>query len=90
MGSGTFQLHALLLDATSSSITYDEEGAITVQRAKTFRLLLVGSGLENVARMKFTTANNTAGGDCKGADGASHHQSREFQVGCCHVILGPD
>ena len=40
----------------------------------------MGAGLEGVSRLKFTTANNTAGGDCKGADGASHHQSREFQV----------
>ena len=49
-------------------------------RGKTFTLLLVGEGLDAVTRLKFTTANNTAGGDCKGADGASHHQSRVFPV----------
>ena len=74
------QLHALLLSTTTSSITYSEEGSITVLRGKTFMLLLVGEGLEAVTRLKFTTANNTAGGDCKGADGASHHQSRVFPV----------
>ena len=51
-----------------------------VLRGKTFMLSLVGKDLETVTRMKFTTANNTAGGDCKGADGAGHHQSRVFPV----------
>ena len=74
------QLHALLLSTTTNSITYSEEGSITVLRGKTFVLSLVGKGMETVTRMKFTTANNTAGGDCKGADGASHHQSRVFPV----------
>ena len=83
--SEPFELHALLLASTTSSINFDEEGSITVQRQKTFTLLLVGSGLDTVSRLKFTTANNSAGGDCRGTDGAGHHQSREFQVGEDHL-----
>ena len=43
-------------------------------------MFLVGSNLEQVTRIKFTTANNTQGGDCRGTSGESHHQSRVFQV----------
>ena len=70
-----FSLHALLLEETDSAANY-AGGSISVLTEKTFRLLLVGAGLEAVTRVKFTTANNTAGGECKGAAGASHHQSQ--------------
>ena len=70
-----FSLHALLLEETDSAANY-AGGSISVLTDKTFRLLLVGAGLEAVTRVKFTTANNTAGGECKGAAGASHHQSQ--------------
>ena len=43
-------------------------------------MFLIGSNLDSVTKIKFTTANNTQGGDCKGVGGESHHQSKVFDV----------
>ena len=77
--SAVFELHAMLLEATDSAVTYDS-GAISVLEERGFTLFLIGNNLEDVAKIKFTTANNSQGGECKGVDGESHHQSREFEV----------
>ena len=44
-----FSLHALLLEETDSAANY-AGGSISVLTEKTFRLLLVGAGLEAVAK----------------------------------------
>ena len=69
----------MLLEATDAAVTYDS-GAISVLEERSFTLFLVGNNLEKVTKIKFTTANNSQGGECKGVTGESHHQSREFQV----------
>ena len=69
----------MLLEATDAAVTYDS-GAISVLEERSFTLFLVGNNLEEVTKIKFTTANNSQGGECKGVTGESHHQSREFQV----------
>jgi len=74
-----FELQALLLEKTNAAITYDE-GAVSVLEETKFKLYLVGRNMELVTRVKFTTANNTQGGDCKGDSGVSHHQTQTFEA----------
>ena len=55
-------------------------GAVSVLEETKFKLYLVGRNMEVVTRVKFTTANNTQGGDCKGDSGVSHHQTQTFEA----------
>ena len=41
----------------------------------------MGINLENVGKVKLTTANSSYGGSCGGEGGASHYQSQEIELG---------
>jgi len=69
---------AMLLEDTSSKKTYNSMGVISATEKNDIFLNLIGLNLESMSRVKFTTANNTFGGECKGAHGESHFQSGEF------------
>ena len=68
----------MLLEDTSSKKTYNDIGVISVTEKNDIHLHLIGLNLEKMITVKFTTANNTYGGECKGAHGESHFQSGEF------------
>ena len=63
--AGTSKVFSLQLSTTKSGVSYDEAGVISVLDRTPFQLFLLGRGLETVTRVKFTTANNSYGGDCK-------------------------
>jgi len=71
-------VYAMLLEDTHSKKSYNDMGVISVTENNDILLYLVGANLENMSKVKFTTANNTYGGECKGAHGESHFQSSEF------------
>jgi metal transporter CNNM len=71
-------VYAMLLEDTHSKKSYNDMGVISVTEHNDVVLFLVGQNLENMSKVKFTTANNTFGGECKGAHGESHFQSSEF------------
>ena len=59
------KVFSLQLSTTKSGVSYDEAGVISVLDRTPFQLFLLGRGLDTVTRVKFTTANNSYGGDCK-------------------------
>jgi len=69
---------ALILDDTNSKKGYNEGGVISVYENNPIFLHLVGHNFSNLTKVKFTTANNTYGGSCRGEDGESHFQSDEM------------
>jgi len=73
------RVFALVLDDTSSKKSYNDEGIVSVYEDNPIVLHLVGHNLENLTKIKFTTANNTYGGSCRGSDGESHFQSSEME-----------
>ena len=64
-GSSSSKVFSLQLSTTKSGVSYDEAGVISVLDRTPFQLFLLGRGLDTVTRVKFTTANNSYGGDCK-------------------------
>merc|ERR1719357_227025 len=77
---GKVRVLAILLDDTSSKKSYNDVGIISVTEGNDIDLHLVGFRMDGLRTVKFTTANNTYGGECKGAHGESHFQSSEFSV----------
>jgi len=77
---GKVRVLAILLDDTSSKKSYNDVGIISVTEGNDIDLHLVGFRMDELRTVKFTTANNTYGGECKGAHGESHFQSSEFSV----------
>merc|ERR1719357_2104204 len=77
---GKVRVLAILLDDTSSKKSYNDLGIISVTEGNDIDLHLVGFRMDGLRTVKFTTANNTYGGECKGAHGESHFQSSEFNV----------
>ena len=74
------RVFAMLLDQTSSMKSYTEEGIINLFEKTDLILHLVGVNLDRLTSIKFTTANNTYGGSCRGEDGESHFQSEELAM----------
>jgi len=72
---------AIVLDDTSVKKGYNEEGIVSVYDQVPLVFHLIGVNLGRVSKMKLTTANNTFGGACMGADGKGHFQSNEMNVG---------
>ena len=60
--------------------SYTEHGRINLYEKTSLTLHLVGSHLNKLTHIKFTTARNTFGGSCRGDDGKSHFQSRELMI----------
>ena len=66
-------VNALLLRQTSSEQGYGQDGVMFIfDERQRVELLLFGEQLDTVARVKFSTANNSRGGPCTGQDG--HYQ----------------
>lgn len=66
-------VNALLLRQTSSEQGYGQDGVMFIfDERQRVELLLFGEKLDTVARVKFSTANNSRGGPCTGQDG--HYQ----------------
>ena len=67
---------SLRLERVSSKFTYNEDpsgyGYIVVYDKYPFTLDMFGDNLDNVKKVKFTTANNSLGQSCTGDDG--HYQ----------------
>lgn len=67
---------SLRLERVSSKFTYNEDlsgyGYIIVYDKYPFTLDMFGDNLEDVRKVKFTTANNSLGESCTGDDG--HYQ----------------
>eukprot|EP00092_Neocalanus_flemingeri_P013844 GFUD01014935.1.p1 GENE.GFUD01014935.1~~GFUD01014935.1.p1 ORF type:complete len:1247 (-),score=280.78 GFUD01014935.1:597-4241(-) len=76
----TVMVLAMLLSDTSSKKKYNDMGIIYATDKNTIDLHLIGFNLNLAETVKFTTANNTQGGECKGAHGESHFQSSEFDM----------
>jgi len=70
---------ALVLDDTSSKKGYNDDGVVSVYENNPIVLHLVGYNLDNLTKVKFTTANNTYGGSCRGSEGEGHFQSGEME-----------
>jgi len=70
------RITAMLLAGVTSHNTYLAEGGITVYDMEEFSLILSGTNLESITAVKFTTVNNTYGGDCHSTD--SFHTSDTF------------
>ena len=71
---------AMMLGGTSDKIAYSDEAIITVLENNDLVLHLIGRNLDKVNMVKFTTANNSYGGSCRGHGGISHYQSGEIPV----------
>lgn len=78
--SGEMRVLAMVLDETSSKKSYNDDGIISVYEKNPIVIHLVGANLGNLSKVKFTTANNTFGGSCRGEDGESHFQSSEMEL----------
>ena len=83
-----------MLGQTSDKITYNEGGVVSVFEKNDLQLYLVGTNLDQLTMVKFTTANNSFGGSCRGESGESHFQSGEIpavsldnQPGFAQVII---
>ena len=61
-------------------MTYNKDGVVSVFEKYDVLLHLVGTNLNVLSQVKFTTANNTYGGSCRGSSGDSHFQSGELSV----------
>ena len=74
------RVFALMLGMTSDKMTYNGDGVLSVFEKHDVILQLVGTNLDQLSTVKFTTANNSYGGSCRGANGQSHFQSGELPV----------
>jgi len=79
---------AMLLGDTSSKKSYNEVGVISVFEKNDLVLNLVGIHIDQLAKIKFTTANNTFGGSCRGSDGEGHFQSNEMEIEMLEELPG--
>jgi len=70
---------ALVLDDTNSKKGYNDAGVVSVYENNPIVLHLVGYNLDNLTKVKFTTANNTYGGSCRGSEGEGHFQTGEME-----------
>ena len=65
-------VRALVLEDTSSKKNYMEDGVILVYEGNPLSLLLYGDNVDQVIRVKLTTAEAEAGGSCTSQSG--HYQ----------------
>ena len=70
------KIQAVFLDKTSSKKNYDEDGVIFVYEEQPLTLDVFGANLQKIRKLKFTSANNPAGGACAGSEG--HYQVRDL------------
>eukprot|EP00092_Neocalanus_flemingeri_P040341 GFUD01043936.1.p1 GENE.GFUD01043936.1~~GFUD01043936.1.p1 ORF type:complete len:964 (-),score=246.05 GFUD01043936.1:104-2995(-) len=82
------RIFAILLADTNSKKSYNEEGVISVYEKNDLVLHLVGVQLDQLTKIKFTTANNSFGGSCRGADGEGHFQSGEMEPEMMELLPG--
>ena len=70
------KIQAVFLDKTSSKKNYNEDGVIFVYEEEPLTLDVFGTNLQKIKKLKFTSANNPAGGACAGSEG--HYQVRDL------------
>jgi len=70
------RIQAVFLDRTSSKKNYNQDGVIFVFEQQPLTLDLFGVNLHEIKKLKFTSANNSAGEACAGSGG--HYQGKEM------------
>ena len=71
------QIQAVFLDKTSSKKNYNQDGVIFVYEQQPLTLDLFGVNLHEIKKLKFTSANNSAGDACAGSGG--HYQVEKLK-----------
>jgi len=70
---------SLQLDSTSMISGYAEDGQLFIYENTPTVINIVGLHLEEIEKIKFTTANNSFGGSCRGEGDEGHYQSHEIE-----------
>ena len=65
-------VRAVMLESTSSKMSYNQDGIILVYAKTSIQLLLVGDSLEKIRSVKLTTSSNSYQESCTGSEG--HYQ----------------
>ena len=78
------RVHAIMLNKTSSKITYNADGVITVNEDHPFNVELFGDNLDRIQKVKFITTKGSYGGPCDSSESA-HFQVISFYIS--HVCV---
>ena len=73
------RVHAMMLNKTSSKITYNEDGVITVNEDHPLNVDLYGENLDRIQKVKFITTKGVYGGPCDSSESA-HFQVNRFYI----------
>ena len=72
------RVHAMMLNKTSSKITYNKDGVITVNEDHPLNVDLFGDHLDRIEKVKFITTKGVYGGPCDSSESAHFQVITKF------------